>query len=372
VTVKPPENKTLPVISGTPKEGETLTAGTGSWSGAEPITYTYQWRERNGKGEGCSNISGATGASYKLLASEVGATLRVVVTAKNGGGPTEATSAASAVVVGVPINTALPAVSGSVEDGRTLKASNGTWKGTEPFAYSYQWQSCNSKGESCSNISGATKASYASRLSDVGDTLRVAVTASNSVGSSTPATSSTTSVITPATPPSNTSLPSISGAMRDGVTVTANAGGWTGSSPLTYSYQWQSCNLEGEECHALEGATSPTYTLASSDLGTTLRVLVTGSNVAGSVEVTSAASTEVEAGAPSELGAPSIAGSPAAGQTLLADAGAWGGTETEVAYQWERCNATGGECAAIAEASGSELHAWRKQRRIYATAACGG
>src|SRR6202035_696835 len=38
-----------------------------------------------------------------------------------------------------------------------------------------------------------------------------------------------------------------------------------------------------------------------------------------------------------------------------ADTGEWGGTGTEVSYQWERCNSTGGECADIAGSTGSDF-----------------
>ncbi len=353
VTAGPPVNTALPAISGTAKEGETLSASTGSWAGTEPFSYTYQWRSCNGSGESCSNISGATSSTYKLTASYVGKTLRIVVTAKNSVESTEATSFASAVVEGLPANTVLPSISGTDEQGKTLKASTGTWTGTEPFSYTYQWRSCNSSGESCSNISGATKATHIPGHSEVGETLRVVVTASNIIGS-TPATSSATSVITAATAPSNTSLPSISGIVQNGQTLGVNVGTWSGSTPITYTYQWQSCNLQGKECHNIEGAIRPNYTVAIGDMETTLRVAVTATNAAGSAEATSAASAEAEAGAPSELEAPSISGDPNTGHALLADAGAWGGTETEVSYQWERCNATGGECASIEGATGSE------------------
>jgi hypothetical protein len=142
-------------------------------------------------------------------------------------------------------------------------------------------------------------------------------------------------------PPANTAAPSISGAVRDGQTLSASTGEWSGTEPLSYSYQWQSCNTSGGECTNIEDATGRTYTLGSGDLETTLRVMVTAANSRASVQATSAASAEIEAGAPSELEAPSVSGTPDEGKTLQADAGTWGGTEIETGYQWERCNATG-------------------------------
>lgn len=50
----------------TARDGQTLTASSGSWAGTEPITYASQWQRCNSSGEGCSNISGATSLSYSL------------------------------------------------------------------------------------------------------------------------------------------------------------------------------------------------------------------------------------------------------------------------------------------------------------------
>jgi hypothetical protein len=93
-----------------------------------------------------------------------------------------------------PANTALPAISGTAQAGQTLTASSGSWSGTQPISYAYQWQRCDSGGAGCGSIAGATASSYAVTSSDVGSTLRVAVTASNSAGSTT-ASSNATAVV---------------------------------------------------------------------------------------------------------------------------------------------------------------------------------
>ena len=93
-----------------------------------------------------------------------------------------ATSAATAVVTTVaPVNTSPPTVSGTAQQGQTLTADSGSWSGTAPISYTYQWQRCS---PGCSNISGATNSTYLVAAADVGATLRVAVTGSNSSGSS--------------------------------------------------------------------------------------------------------------------------------------------------------------------------------------------
>ena len=68
-----------------------------------------------------STSPGATSSTYAVQAADVGDTLRVVVTATNAGGSTPATSAQTAVVVGLaPANTVLPAISGTAQQGQTL------------------------------------------------------------------------------------------------------------------------------------------------------------------------------------------------------------------------------------------------------------
>ena len=111
-----------------------------------------------------------------------------------------ATSAATAVVTTVaPVNTSPPTVSGLAQQGQTLTADPGSWSGTAPISYTYQWQRCS---PGCVNISGATNSTYLVAAADVGATLRVAVTGSNSAGSAT-ASSAQTGVVSGAagTPP---------------------------------------------------------------------------------------------------------------------------------------------------------------------------
>ena len=148
VVAAPPVNEKLPTITGTAEDEETLTAETGTWKGTPTITYAYQWELCNKSGEACNNISGATSSTYKLTPTEVGDTLRVIVTAENAGGKVPATSEKTAVVAAAPpVNEKLPTIKGTAEDGQTLTAENGTWKGTPTITYTYQWELCNKSGE---------------------------------------------------------------------------------------------------------------------------------------------------------------------------------------------------------------------------------
>jgi hypothetical protein len=80
-----------------------------------------------------------------------------------------------------PANTAPPSVSGSAQAGGTLTANKGSWSGTGPIDYGYQWQRCTSAG--CTNIPGATDQTYRVAAADGGAALRVVVLAGNWVSS---------------------------------------------------------------------------------------------------------------------------------------------------------------------------------------------
>src|SRR5205823_7495520 len=162
-----------------------------------------------------------------------------------------------------------------------------------------QWQRCNSSGGSCAAITGATAQTYTAASADVGSTLRVAVTASNSGGASSPASSAQTAVVGGSgSVPANTALPAISGSAQEGQTLTASNGSWSGG-PTSYAYQWQRCNSSGGPCAAITGATAQTYTAASADVGSTLRVAVTASNSGGASSPATSAQTAVVTAQPS-------------------------------------------------------------------------
>src|SRR5207253_3724459 len=137
-----------------------------------------------------------------------------------------------------------PTISGTAQEGQTLTASPGTWT-NNPTSFSYQWQRCDSAGANCSAIAPATTSSYALTESDVGSTLRVSVTATNSAAHSAPAISVPSEVVVVAPqPPINISPPTISGTAQEGQTLTASPGTWT-NNPTSFSYQWQRCDSAG-------------------------------------------------------------------------------------------------------------------------------
>ncbi|HEU5243649.1 MAG TPA: LamG-like jellyroll fold domain-containing protein, partial [Gaiellaceae bacterium] len=350
----PPANTSPPTISGTAMQGQTLTAGPGSWS-RKPTSYAYQWLRCNATGVSCGPLAGATAKTYVLTSSDVGSTLRVKVTATNGSGSGTATSGATAVVQPPPVpaaNTSPPTITGTAQDGQIQTADPGNWTGTQPISYAYQWQRCDSSGANCNSIAGATAATYPAASADVGATLEVLVTATNAAGS-TPATSGPSAVIQP-TPPAVTAAPAISGLAQEGQTLSATTGTWSGTTPIAYTYQWMSCDSSGANCSPISASTTPNYVVDAADVGTTISVRVTASNVAGSTDADAAATAVVQSATapPTFTSLPTVTGTAQVGHPLTADPGTWTGTQPiSYAYQWQRCDSTGANCTPIAGAT---------------------
>ena len=109
----PPKNTAPPTISGEASVGHTLTADPGTWTGTQPIRFSYQWRRCDRAGTGCADVDGATGKAYNPATIDVGTSLRVRVTATNSVGTDSATSAQTAVVAGIVV-TGCPKGTGTV------------------------------------------------------------------------------------------------------------------------------------------------------------------------------------------------------------------------------------------------------------------
>jgi hypothetical protein len=191
VTALPPTpaNTAVPTIAGSAALGQTLTEANGSWTGS-PTSFAYQWQDCDATGGACTAIAGATGQTYAPAAADVGHTLRVQESATNvtgTGGP--AASASTAAVPGKspapppppavtgPASTALPVVAGSPAVGQTLTCSQGSWTGSVPQSYAFQWL------RDGAPIAGAAGAAYKVAAADAGHAVACRVTATNAAGS---------------------------------------------------------------------------------------------------------------------------------------------------------------------------------------------
>jgi hypothetical protein len=97
-------------------------------------------------------------------------------------------------------------------------------------------------------------------------------------------------VATPAAAPTNTTLPAISGVAQEGSVVTAFEGVWTAAP--TFGFQWQ--EFISAVWTNIAGATAKTLTVpGGSTIGRPLRVVVTGTNAAGSATANSVQTADV-------------------------------------------------------------------------------
>ena len=136
-----------------------------------------------------------------------------------------------------------------------------------------------------------------------------------------------------ATPPSNNTLPTISGTTTPGHTLSTTDGDWNGAPE--FDYQWQDCDQNGENCTDT-GDDQNTYALTGSDVGHTIRVIVTGSNDGGSVPATSDPTAVVAGPPPSNNTLPAISGTPSPGNSLTCSDGSWSNNPTGFAFAWSR------------------------------------
>jgi lysophospholipase L1-like esterase len=183
-------------------------------------------------------------------------------------------------------------------------------------------------------------------------------------GSSSVLDSAATGVVGTLGPPTNVTLPALSGPAQQGQTMTSDTGTWS-NSPTSFDRQWRRCDSTGAGCSDITNATGLGYTLTAADAGFTIRVKVTATNSAGSASAESTQSAVVGAILPPQnLGVPTV--TPATttdgaclqnctlpGRTLVSDPGTWSRTPTAYERQWTRCDTSGANCIDIPGADGT-------------------
>jgi PKD domain len=138
----------------------------------------------------------ATGPSpTATMRYQAAGTFRVTVTARSSRGGVASAGAPAVVNPRSPANTSLPAIAGLAVEGRRLTETHGSWNYGPLAGYSYRWMRCDRGGGNCNPIGRATSQSYVVAARDVGHTIRVTETATNTAGLWGPAMSRPTAVV---------------------------------------------------------------------------------------------------------------------------------------------------------------------------------
>ena len=314
-----PANVIQPFLSGSGAVDTVVTSSSGTWTGFPTPTFNYDFK--------LNTVSVQSGASNTFTPGSIneGETLTVTVTATNSQGSVNADSSNSLVVGSAPLNTVAPTIFGDNTFGSTLTTTDGTFTGTAPITYTYQWQ------RGGSPISGQTANTYVIGASDSLAAITCVVTGTNSYGFDSEV-SNTITVENFA--PVNSVAPTVSpsGTQSTGTLITANDGTWSGVAPITFEYKWTRNGI------AISGATASTYTIQLADDGTTIRVEVKGTNAYGvSAFIASSNSVSAVNTVAPTISSATISGTAVVGQTLTASASGVTGIPTPtLSYQWKR------------------------------------
>ena len=333
-----------PTITGAAQVDEMLTtSGVEDADGLDNVSYSYQWIRSDGNKD--ADIAGETASTYTPVPADVGKAIKVKVSFTDDAGNEETLTSAATGVVAVKPNspaTGAPTISGTAQVGQALTADTSgivDEDGLTSVSFSYQW--IRNDGTTDTDIEGATSSTHALSDADEGKTIRVSVAFTDDRGDGETLTSEPTAAVAARSNSPPTSLPTISGTVQVGETLTADTSGIADEDGLTsvsYGYQW----VRGDDNTDADiaGETASTYTLDDDDEGKTIRVRVSFTDDADNEEtLTSAATAAVEARPNSPAtGSPTISGVAHAGQTLSAETSditdSDGLTGAAFSYQW--------------------------------------
>jgi hypothetical protein len=301
----------VPTVGGEVSVGSLLTATPGVWE-PQPDTFDYRWT-RDG-----ADIAGATAATYTVSAADAGTSLAVMVTATKDGLLAVQRTSAARFVPSLLTASPTPTITGTWTIGTALTAAPGAWA-PAPVSFAYQWT------RDGVAISGAVASAYTPVPADAGRSIAVSVTGSRPDYESITRTSAAKVVLRALTA---SPVPVVTGSTSIGGTLTSTAGAW-GPAPVSLSYQWKRNGV------AIVGATTPTYTLTSSDRAKSITVAVTGSKK-GYAAVVRSSAQKIVYGAFSASPVPTISGSAAIRAVLTANPGAWAPAPSSLSYQWMR------------------------------------
>ena len=277
-----------PTISGTVQVGETLeadTSGVTDADGLSNVQYEYQWLADD------SDIAGATGSTYTLVAEDEGKaiTVQVSFTDDEGNEETLTSTATDAVAAAPAANspaTGVPTISGTAQVGETLTANTtgvADADGLSSVQYEYQWLADDAE------IAGATNATYTLTDSEESKAITVQVSFTDDAGNEETLTSAATGAVDARPNSPATGAPTITGTAQVGQTLTVDTSGIAdadGLSNVQYEYQWLADDSE------IADATGLTYTLTESEESKAITVQVSFTDDADNEETLTSAATD--------------------------------------------------------------------------------
>ena len=339
-----------PAIRGKAKVWDTLTAdvsGIMDDDGLDRAAFAYQWQADG------TDLSGATGSSYTLAASDEGKAISVTVSFTDDAGHEESfTSTPTAAVVAAAEEDEEPT---DRPHGLSAEASGGavvlTWTApvvdyvvssyhilrhrpeqgeAEPLVYVDQTPN---KDTSYTDTKVEPGVLYVYRVKAIVNWMGDLGEASDAAQIRVPATAQEQTANNPAT-----GAPTITGKAQVGEALTADTSGIADDDGLdnaAFAYQWLADGAD------ISGATNDTYTLADSDEGKAISVKVSFTDDAGNEEASTSAATDAVDAKPNSpaTGEPTINGTAQVGETLTADASgiadADGLDNASFSYQWQ-------------------------------------
>ena len=324
-----------PLAEGLPAVGRTLTNPFDTWAGSPAVSR--RWKRCDAAGGNCSDIPGATGASYVPTDADVGHTIRVDETATEAGMTSTVDGRATTIPVFIPAVT-IEGQSLVPGDGAAAGHLNGTStpsscttpkptpataSGSEIRFYDVFAVTSLINEPACVWVALIPRVSGSLCASDVvlyrptfapGDLRRNYVADDGFAGpfSATlaPGASAQAAIFDDSNfhscldyglmigsdAPFATGRPRLSGSASTGTRMTTTNGTWNGAP--AFAYRWRRCNASGGGCVPIDGATASAYRPTRADLGSTLRSRVTATRAGRPASSDSAPSGVIEDGIP--------------------------------------------------------------------------
>ena len=311
-------------ITGTAREGETLTADTSGVQDADGLdnaAWTYQWVRTPAGGSG-ADISGATGATYVPVFADAGATLKVRVTVTDDEGHEAAfESAPTAAVEALPRPSVTVASDGAVTEGEavtfTLTRTGGHGGTTGMLDVAYMVTASGDFGAAAGAGTATIPANSAAvqvSVATTGDGAHeqhgsVTLTlAPNPEAYDLGAEAAATAAVLDDDNAAPTGAVTIDDATPVvGETLTADASNLDDPDGLANrSFTWQWLRVSGGTETAIAGATSASYTVVAADVGAALKVRVGFTDDDGAAETVESAPTSAVRAYTFEVTAPTV------------------------------------------------------------------